>query len=267
MSILTRIGLKAIIVPALVMGLGGCGASSTNNQGTSVLGLGYFDDGTGEAGDAGTVVFLEETIPGGQGVFPLFVPVDKDPETSGIQGGYVGVENRLTEQFIRTIRHDCDYIVPGSDPALDIPSDSWNFTAVIPPATVDEDTGQITGSTTYTQVQIVSNQVVQFLNVNRNLLPELPFRLTAICNVVAVSQAGDTFVTNDMLYQVIFTNEPSCRGVAASVGCSSATGAGPFVTGVGTGGNLVTFGDPDPETTTSGDTTTSSSSSSGAAAS
>lgn len=240
MTILSRIGLGIAVLFSLVAGAVSCGSTSNNDQGVSFTALGFFEDGTGEEGDAGTVVFISETVPGTNGgPFPLFIPVDKDPEAPGLQGGYLGLRNNLTDQFIRTIRMDCSYNVPGADPALQIPDDSWHFTTVMSPASGEP--GEVTAeSESFTQVEIVSPDVLSFLNVNQNLLPELPFRLTAICVAVGVTSAGDTLTTNEVLYQVQFTDEPTCRQAGFCVG-------EPFNQGAGTGGTFTSFGDETPD--------------------
>ncbi len=224
MSILTRIGLGIGVVFTLVAGAISCGSSTNNDQGVSFLALGFFEDGDGDAGDAGTVVYISETVPGTNGgPFPLFIPVDKDPEEPGLQGGFIGLQNNLTDQFIRTVRMDCSYDIPGSDPALNIPDDSWAFTTIVDAASLEGDPSQA-----FTQVEIVSPDVMSFLNVNQNLTPELPFRMLATCRVVGVSSAGDTFTTNQVLYQVQFSDEPR-------------TIIQPFDNGPGTGGTFTTF--------------------------
>ena len=234
-----------LIAGALLLLSSACGGGGgANDQGTSFTALGFFEDGdaTGDtlpAGDAGTLVFINETVPGSQGVFPLIVPVDKNPTEAGIQGGFIGLENRITTQHVRTVRMDCDYVVAGA--SINIPSDSWHFTSVVNAAqvTINQTTGaqETEPSRTFNQVEIVSPDIMSFLNNNRNSFPELPFRLTAICRVIGVTQAGDTLTTNDVFYSVQFSNEPS-----------QGTQPGDFNTGPGTGGDLITFGDPDTTT-------------------
>ncbi|MCC6220239.1 MAG: hypothetical protein IT291_03250 [Deltaproteobacteria bacterium] len=235
MSILKRIRLQNVVMAMTVAAALGCGSATNNDQGTSFLALGFFETGDGDAGDAGTVVYLNNDVEGLQGVIPLFVPIDKDPEEEGLQGGYIGLQNNLSAQFIRSERIDCCYTVPGADSSLNIPCDSWHFTTVLPASEGEEP------ATSYSQVEIVSPDIIAYLNVNTNSLPELPYRMVAECTVVGVSQAGDVFETNPVFYQIQFAELPECcEGVGEGFG-------GGFQEGAGVGGDINSFGDPEEE--------------------
>ena len=241
MSILRRLGIVGALAVCSFFGISGCGGSTNNDQGTSLLALGFFEDGTGEVGDVGTLVYINQDVPfqiPGQ-ASPLFVPVDKDLEEEGLQGGFLGIENRLTSQFVRMTRMDCDYDIQGSSVA--VPSDSWGFTTVLGPAPDGtEDTGNTTGGTsnniTYSQVIIVSPAILSFIANNLNNLPELPYRMTAVCTAIGVSQAGDVFETNEVFYSILFDEADA----ATFFGSAAAVGAG-------TGGDFSSFGDADEE--------------------
>ncbi len=247
--------LKYVLGTLIVLGTLSCGGATNNDQGTSFLALGFFIDGSGEGeGDAGTIVYLNEdtafrlpTQP-----IPLFVPVDKDPEEEGLQGGFIGLENRLTSQFIRTVGAECSYEVPGADPSLIIPNDTWYFTTVLDPApAAGEDEGDEATNQAFVQILIASPSMISFLSVNQNSLPELPFNALVTCVVTGVTQAGDTLETNPVHYQIVFAELPEC--------CSGLDIAGPgFQSGPGTGGSFNSFGD-----SSSGDDDGTSSSSGG----
>ena len=138
--------------------------------------------------------------------------------------------NRLTQQFIRVDRIDCSYDVQGADPRLQIPVDSFSVGAVVPPTP-----GNVATTTAFSEgvfgFEVVSPDLFAFLNVNRNLLPELPFRATATCSAVGVTQAGDTLETNRLNYFLQFGDVAEC-----------CTGEPGFQNGPGTGGTLQTFG-------------------------
>lgn len=234
MSTLKRIGLRGAFITGAVLYLMSCGSATNNDQGTSFTALGFFDLADGTEGDSGTVVLVNNDFGGCnlqgniQGVCPLFVPVDKDPEEEGIQGGFIGLQNNLTNQFMRTVRMDCCYTLPGADPSLSIPCDAYNFTTVLSAAPAAGVEVEEAGNVAFVQVQQVSPDLLSFLSVNQNLLPELPYRMTAECEVVGVSQAGDVFTTNTVNYQIQFAEleEPNLPGSAP-----------------GTGGDINSFGD------------------------
>jgi len=238
MSTLKRIGLRGALITGTILSVMGCGSSTNNDQGTSFTALGFYNLADGTEGDSGTIVYVNQDAPGTLPTqpIPLFVPIDKDPEEEGLQGGFIGLQNNLTSQFIRTVRMDCCYTVPGADPSLAIPCDSYNFTTVIQaaPAPGAETTGEEAGNVAYVQVEQVSPDLLSFLAVNQNLMPELPYRMTAECDVVGVSQAGDVFTTNLVNYQIQFAEIPeNFNGVVAP----------PFSGNAGGGGDINTFGD------------------------
>lgn len=239
MSILSRFFVISVVA-GTALGLSSCGSTSNNDQGASFTALGFYQTGDGDIGDSGTIVLINEDVPGSQGVFPLIVPIDKDPEEVGIQGGFIGLQNNLTSQFIRTVRVDCSYEVQGSDPSLQIPSDSFPVTTVLQPAPADGSAATAdSGNRAFMQIEIVSPDVMQYLNVNQNYLPALPFRMTAICSAVGVSEAGDNLVTNPVLYTIQFADSPEC-----CTGTGTTGAGGGFQNGTGTGGSIDSFGSP-----------------------
>lgn len=195
MSIFSKTRNVAIATAFLAAGLYGCGSASNNDQGTSFTAIGFFQDGDGDVGDAGrtTVLFSDS------GDF------DGRSETT-----FMGMRNRLSTQFIRVDRIDCDYTVPGA--SVSIPSDSMSTNALLEAAgggSASSSSGSSGGtagtSVQYSEFFIVSPDIYSYLNVNSNSLPELPFRMTATCRAVGVSQSGDTLVTNDLNYEIVFT--------------------------------------------------------------
>lgn len=230
MSNLCRISFVGLATLALIAGMTACGGGTNNDQGTSFTALGYFMTGDEESGDLGTIVYVNEDVPL-NGLIPLFVPVDKDPEEEGIQGGFLGVQNNLVSQYIRVTRIDCDYDIQGADPSLQVPSESFNLTSVIPAAGGESADGTETDgeSKAFMQFIMVSPDILSYLAVNQSLLPELPYRMTSVCRAVGVTQSGDLVVTNDAPYTILFAEMPEGLGVV-----------GGFDTGPGTGGDVTT---------------------------
>jgi hypothetical protein len=142
---------------------------------------------------------------------------------------WLGIENRLSKQFIRVTRVDCSYDVQGSN--LSIPSDATPKGFVLG-ATDTTDDGFADDTAVRPQVgflglPLVSTDVFSYLNVNRNSLPPLPFRMTATCSATGISQAGDVFTTNPVSITIVFFEEAEC-----------CTGDSGFQNGTGTGGTL-----------------------------
>ena len=240
------------IVKVSLVGLVGilavsCGSSTNNDQGTSFLAFGYYADAAGSTGSSGTVAPLYTDVPVGN--------------IDGLQTQtFMGLQNRLTRQFIRVVRFDCDYSVSGS--FINIPSESFATSTVIGPTvatTTGGTTGGATGGTTggttggaagggavasrqYIGFQILSPDIYSFINNNKASFPELPFRMTAICSATGITQSGDVLTTNPLNYFIQFVENSEC--------CTDGNGNGrpDFQVGTGTGGNLATTGTNPPQT-------------------
>lgn len=202
MSSFHKICLLVISASLLLAGAVGCGNGSNNDQGTSFLALGFFADGEGEAGDAGRQVALSSSV--GQG-FPNSSDV---PGFSEDAGGFIGLQNRLSSQFIRVDRVDCQHSIAGA--SIAIPADTTRITTVISPSPLPEDDAARVFSTQYVQVSIVSTDILQFLNANIASLPQLPFRMVSTCSAVGVTQAGDVLRTNEVFYEINFVETRGC---------------------------------------------------------
>ena len=125
MSLKGKTLFAAVAAPVLAGLAAGCGSPTSNNdQGVVFLALGYFADATGSTGLSGVNAVLSADIGSSsiQGV----------PGAVGQQTlAFMGLENRLRNQFIRVTKFDCDYDVPGS--AITVPPDAFASSAVIEP--------------------------------------------------------------------------------------------------------------------------------------
>lgn len=221
------------IITLLSMGfLASCGSSGSgsNNQGTSFLAYGYF------------VEINDTVVPTSAADVPLFTDVSPTGADGLSFTRLIGVQNRLTRQFIRLVKADCEYKIDGS--YIDLPSDSMAMSRVLAPAT-DEDNQPppVTGdpeinpdaSTFAARIDLISPDMFAFINNNRAYLPQLPFRMVASCSVTGVTQAGDTITTNPISYFIHFYEEAECcTGVGSIPG---------FQLGTGTGGDFITIDD------------------------
>ncbi len=216
--------VKCLLVGVVVFGFISCGGSSSNNdQGTSFLAFGYFEDSTGSVGKSGDIL-------------PLF----SDVSPLGFDGlqttVFMGLRNNLSRQFIRLVRIDCDYSVEGS--FISIPSESYASSTVLGATPTDGAAGGVTtgalGNISYFGFQILSPDIYSFINNNKASFPELPFRMTAICSATGITQSGDVLTTNPLNYFIQFVENSEC--------CSDFNGDGnpDFQTGNGTGGDLIT---------------------------
>ncbi|MBL7661989.1 hypothetical protein JNK13_04465 [bacterium] len=209
--------LGLLVFGGLIATIAACGTASSNDQGTSFLALGFFADSTGSEGDNGTIFQILDT---GEGL-PTIVP------TPGGAGGFIGLENRLVNQFIRTTTLNCSYNIPGS--SLVVPDDAFSFTAVISPAVISASSSTsgggtnnslITGTKAYAQVPFVTADVLDYISNHLNDLPPLPFEMVASCRVTAITQAGDELETNPVNYTLIFV-EASSSTTSSSTGDTS----------------------------------------------
>lgn len=208
----------SVLVAVLVSGVAGCGDSGTNNdQGTSFMAIGYYDDAAGTVGRNGDSI-------------PLYADVSPLNFDGMAYYTWMGITNRLSRQFIRIVRIDCNYHAEGS--FIKIPSDSFAFSTVLGPAAgTAEDANPANAnlpSTSYAGFQLLSPDIFTFLNNNRTYLPSLPFRMIATCSATGVTQAGNTMTTNPLNFFFQFVDTQEC-----------CTGTGPgFQIGTGTGGDF-----------------------------
>lgn len=205
--------LAALIISAgVAMGLTACGSSS-NDQGVALTLLGFF----AEAGDA------DGDLP--TGLTGMTVPLGTTGASEGFAtlGGaataFVGVQNNLSGQFVQLERMFVRYAISGS--GMQPPSTSLPMGTVVGPAGVaegEEGAGASSnlpdplqtglGPRTFYEVFILPPDVREWLNFNRNQLPEPPFNLIATVEVQGTTSAGDTLISNpvDLIIQIIPDN-------------------------------------------------------------
>lgn len=231
----TKPAALALAFAGLAGLLYGCGSASNNDQGTTFTATGFFADSTGATGDTGAVIALGRDVPTLQtdgNDFGVADPVRLDGRAAstfiGLQNRFGGRADTLADDavFIRTERIDCDYEIPGSD--IGIPSDSNPLGTVIE-----------AGGSAFAEFLVISPDLFSFLNVNRNSLPELPFRMNARCSAVGVTRNGATITTNPVNYLILVADAAEC---CTGVGVF---GGGGFQEGEGTGGTPDFFGGDD----------------------
>ncbi len=230
--------IKGVTLGVLALLAASCGSTSNNDQGTSVTALGFY----GVTISSGTITATTTPETG--------KIVEISPDSGGFAGlelnqvlAGVGVQNRLSTQFFRTVRVDFSYDVPGS--SIDIPNDSTPMTLLLSAA--GDGTATVSSATAIGTVQVVSPDILSFLNVNRNSLPALPFRMNVMATVTGVTQSGDVLTTNEIGYFVQFAERDEC----CTANPADTNPAGFDDGGTGSGGDFDTTEDTTTDTTTS----------------
>jgi hypothetical protein len=100
---------------------------------------------------------------------------------------------------IQTVK--VEIFIPGAKLQNPVVTDSVPLPVSLPPAAVDEE-GVRTPSGTFAQTVFVRPDVMAFLAANQTLLPPLPFDMTVVMTVTAISDSGDSFDTNEISYGV-----------------------------------------------------------------
>jgi hypothetical protein len=149
-----------------------------------------FPDAENAVGDTGGTVFLgvSTTVPG-------------DGNLDGdLDGGFLGLENSL-DQNVNVQNVQVEIFIPGALLNNPVVTDSVPLAISLPPAGVDED-GLRTPSKSFSQTIFVRPDVLAFLSQNQTLLPELPFDMTVVMTITAISDSGDSFDTNEISFPV-----------------------------------------------------------------
>ena len=195
-----------ILTLAACIALAGCGGGGggSNDNGVALRFAGVFQETQEQVapaadqfpndeeavGDTGGTVFLgvSTTVPGdGNG--------DGD-----LDGGFLGVENNL-DQSVNVQNVTVEIFIPGALLNNPVVTDSVPLAISLPPAGVDED-GIRTPSVSFAQTIFVRPDVLAFLAQNQTLLPDLPFDMTVVMTITAISDSGDSFDTNEISFPV-----------------------------------------------------------------
>jgi hypothetical protein len=196
---------------AACFALAGCGGGGgSNNNGVSVRFSGVFretqeqvapaadkfPDAQNAVGDTGVSIVLgvDTTIP---------TDINKDGD---LDGGFLGLENNL-DQTVNVQTVHVQIFIPGAVLNNPVVTDSVPLPISLPPATVD-DKGVRTPTKSFSQVVFVRPDVLAFLAANQTLLPPLPFDMTVVMTITAISDSGDSFDTNEISYPVIVNRAP-----------------------------------------------------------
>ena len=181
----------ALLVFTTALSIAGCGSGTNNDQGTSFLNLGYFQDADGSIGATGLTYSISE-----DSVVEAF---SSDSGSNDVRV-FMRNQNLLSQQFIRLVRINCDYDSQGN--SFRIPSQSFATNALIEPT--EGLGGSSTTTTFYSEFPILSAEILKFVGGNLNSFPELPFTIVASCSATGITQAGDVLETNSQFFPIAF---------------------------------------------------------------
>lgn len=228
-----KVAKRLTVAVASLLTFIGCGSSGTSNdQGVSFTLYSLFEDGECDTGLAGAIV-----------------PLSVDPEQLGSGGGvvaYLGLQNNLA-QGLRTRRAFLKYYVEGA--TVQPPDTSQALGVFMGPGTetpnssLPEGFGGGTGAggsaalgnIACAGIELVPPEILSYLNLNRNTLPEPPYKMRVEIAVSGIGTAGDEYTSNplDTHIEVVQDNIITpANGETSSTGTTSSAGA---VTDDGTG--------------------------------
>ena len=188
---------------ALVAGCGGGGGGS-NDNGVSLRFSGVFQETQEQVAPAADRLPSDEEAVGDTGTFitlgdDITVPADGNND-GDLDGGFLGLENNL-DQNVNVQQVKVEIFIAGAKLNNPVVTDSIPLAISLPPASVDDD-GLRTPSKSFSQTVFVQPDVIAFLAANQNLLPSLPFNMTVVMTITAISDSGDSFDTNEISYPV-----------------------------------------------------------------
>jgi hypothetical protein len=195
-----------IMMMAACFALAGCGGGGggSNDNGVSFRFFGVFQETREQVAPAADILpTVDLAIPDTQAFVVLgkdtTIPTDRNGD-GDLDGGFLGVENNL-DQSVNVQSVKVEIFIPGSVLANPVATDLVPLSFSLPPATVD-DKGVRTPSKEFAQTVLVQPSVLAFLADNQTLLPLLPFNMTLVMTITAISDSGDSFVTNEVNYLV-----------------------------------------------------------------
>ncbi|MCB0338741.1 MAG: hypothetical protein KDD53_04010 [Bdellovibrionales bacterium] len=225
LQIMKSIGL---LMAVLVIGAAGCGGSSNNDQGTTFTLLGFFSE-PGESN--GT-----ELPPGLLGVAYPLGNLFPDGGFGGAVIATLGLQNNSPFFTIRSDTVSLEYFVPGAE--IEVPSTITTLATVMGPAPVVADSqgllppGQsslpptVIPNRAFGEATILPAEVMEFIILNKEYFPELPFSLFIRAQVSGVTSAGDRLETNPLEFEVVFSDPNTVTPTTGDLGGSGSGDSG-----------------------------------------
>lgn len=201
----------AVVGSLAALVAGGCGGSGGNNdQGIVFRAVGTYRGL--ESIELGRITCTEPTVENAiiDTSFDLDISsVDSFPDrfdpNADPCGGYIALENNLTNLAINVQEIVIRYDVPGA--AIQVPDHSISFGQRIQPSSSQQQTTSGQANLIFAELvgQLVPRTIIVFLNQNVNLLPETPYIMNAFITARGQSDTGENYETNEIGYTFTIT--------------------------------------------------------------
>lgn len=221
---------KIILVSLVVIGLMSCGTATNNDQGNSFTAYGWAapdNQGVCTFGLVNTASVLLSTG-------AIFLETLSSGELVLAPGLCFVIGTNLTKQTIRADRMYYKFRIPGASEQP--PTTSAPFSVVLSPPQEGQGDGDGPKAQSVSMGgRVLPNEIIQWINLNRAKLPQLPFRLEGIYTVSGVTGAGDRMETNEISFN--FTVIEDNIILPGGSGGGGSTGGGGSATGSSDNGN------------------------------
>jgi|GEM_PF-5728067 len=221
---LHRIIVTGMLAVFISSSISACGGATNNDQGASFQAVGW--QKRNADGDPEDSTGMSATL-------------YTDGEASGLGSmklSYLKFQNNMREQYIILKKIVCDYTIPSlSGHSLPVLRDEFPEGAVLGSIADEENSSGGTANEEYgarrqsLEFTVYSDNLIQYLNLNQNLIPKPPFTITPSCWGVGVTEAGDVMESNRLSYYIL-VYEPS-----------DPNSVDPINQGPGTGGTLDSY--------------------------
>lgn len=202
-GLFSRVLVSGLLLGSSLVAMSGCGNGGSNDQGVAFTLNGFFTDSTAATGTTGSVATFGSSV-----------------GTIAVQ-----VQNNLIGQGIRFRRLYLSYNIPGS--GISLPSTSVGLTGVLGPVECSAGPAvpecvDTTLPPAFMQANIntaefnpVPGVINDYLVLNRNSLPQLPFSMEITVVAEGITTGGDTLLSNEGIYSVEYRSDSGVADPAA----------------------------------------------------
>ena len=207
-----RVGLGLVVLATVgLLGCGGSGGADGNNDQGIVFRAVSFVKGPASIDtdqirctepttqnaiiDSSFVIELDRTS---------FFPDENDPFGNPC-GGYLALENHLSTQAVNVQEIVVAYEIPGA--GITPPENSISFGLRINSASSQDESSSGQPNLAYAKLlgQMIPEQMISWLEVNRNNLPGEPYSMNAFFRAKGQSDSGTRYTSNEIGYQFTIT--------------------------------------------------------------